>query len=329
MSAAATRDTVDAPFAARRSGYLWDVGRRLRRNRAATASLVFIVALVLVAILADVIAPHDISTQFLGEVTEDFGDPLAPRDTGKFEQPSRDHLFGTDQLARDIFSRTVVGLRISLGAAFFAVVVVSIIGMTVGTVAAAGPKWADALLMRATDIAFAFPDLLLIILLSSALGDTIFGLRTILGIQADVLLLFFAIAITAWATTARLVRGQLLTIREMEYATAARAIGASPARVAWRHLLPNAMGPVIVEATFLVPRAIIAEATLSFLGIGVKAPTPSLGLLINDHFRFVGIQWTALLIPTLLLALLFLAFQFFGDGLRDAMDPRSEKAQGA
>ncbi len=329
MTSVAEVSTVESPFTARRSGYLWDVGRRLRRNRAATVSLVFITALVLVAILADVIAPHDISEQFLGEVTEDFGDTLAARDTGKFERPSGDHLFGTDQLARDIFSRTVVGLRISLGAAFFAVVIVSIIGLSVGTLAAAGPQWADALLMRATDIAFAFPDLLLIILLSSALGGTIFGLRSIVGIQADVLLLFFAISITAWATTARLVRGQLLTIREMEYATAARAIGASPTRVAWRHLMPNAMGPVIVEATFLVPRAIIAEATLSFLGIGVKPPTPSLGLLINDHFGFVGIQWIALLIPTLLLALLFLAFQFFGDGLRDAMDPRTEKAQGA
>jgi ABC-type dipeptide/oligopeptide/nickel transport system permease subunit len=183
--------------------------------------------------------------------------------------------------------------------------------------------------MRATDIAFAFPDLLLIILLSAAFGGSLFGLASIAGVDSQIWLLFFAISITAWPTTARLVRGQLLSIREMEYAVAARSIGASPMRVAWRHLMPNAMGPVIVEATFLVPRAIIAEATLSFIGLGVRPPTPSLGLLINDHFSFVGIQWTALLIPTLLLALLFLAFQFFGDGLRDAMDPRTEKAQGA
>ena len=314
----------------RRTGYVWDVLRRLRRNRAATVSGIFILLLILVAVLADVIATHDVSESFFAPIAEDASDdPLAARETGKFATPTWDHLFGTDQLARDIFSRTVTGLRISMGAAFFAVVVVSVIGVAVGTLAVSGPTWVDSLLMRVTDIAYAFPDLLLIILLSAAFGGSIFGLGSILGISSQILLLFFAIAITAWPTTARLVRGQLLSIREMEYTTAARSIGASPLRVATRHMIPNAMGPVIVEATFLVPRAIIAEATLSFIGLGVRPPTPSLGLLINDHFSFVGVQWVALLIPTLILATLFLAFQFFGDGLRDAMDPRTEKAQGA
>lgn len=314
----------------RRSGFLWDVFRRLRRNRLATASFFFVIALIVIAAFANLIAPNGISEQFLGEATgETAGNPLAARDTGKFEGPSWEHLLGTDQLARDIFSRTVVGLRISLGAAFFAVVVVSTIGVGVGAMAAIGPRWMDALLMRTTDIAFAFPDLLLIILLSAAFGDSIFGLSAIAGVNMRIWLLFFAIALTSWPTTARLVRGQLLTIREMEYVTAARAMGASPRRIALRHMIPNASGPVIVNATFLVPRAIIFEATLSFIGLGVPPPQPSLGLLINDHFAFVNLQWTALAVPTLLLATLFLAFQFFGDGLQDAMNPRTEKAIGS
>ena len=306
-------------------GFYGEAWLRLKAHRAALVSLVVIVALVLVAIFAELIAPYDTSEQFLSEATGGTIDPLAQRDTGKYETPTAEHLFGTDQLARDIFSRTVVGLRISLSAAVFAIVVVTLIGVLVGMTAAAGPPIADRLLMRVTDVAYAFPDLLLIILLRSAFGTEIFGFDSILGLEANVLLLFLAISLTAWPTMARLVRGQLLSIRETEYTTAAIALGASKTRIAVRHWLPNAMGPVIVEATFLVPRAIFAEAALSFIGVGVSPPTPSLGLLINEHFRFVGITWSGLLFPTALLAILFIAFSFFGDGLRDALDPRSKR----
>lgn len=319
---------LDPVFRERRTGYAFDVLRRLRRHPPAVVSLGVIIVFILVAIFADVIAPHDPSEQFLSEATgATAGDPLAERDSGKYEALTWDHPFGTDRLGRDIFSRTVFGLRISLGAAFFAIVVVTTLGIAVGALAAAGPRWLDNVMMRLTDIAYAFPDLLLIILISAALGGSIFGLREILGISSQVLLLFFAIAITAWPTTARLVRGQLLVIREMEYTVAARAIGASPWRVALRHALPNALGPVIVNATFLVPLAITAEATLSYIGLGVQPPTPSLGILIRDHLQFVREQWSALAIPTGLLVILFLAFNFLGDGLRDAMDPRSAKGQ--
>ncbi len=310
----------------RRSGFWWDAGRRLLRNRAAAVSLVFILFAVSVAVFADVIATHDTSTQYLEPPTgQTEVNPLAPRSTGKYSAPSTDHLFGTDQLARDIFSRTVIGLRISLAAATVAIVIATSIGVVVGTVSAMGGQLIDDVLMRATDIAFAFPGLLLIILLRSALGNEIFGRESLLGLEANVILLFFAIGISAWPTIARLVRGQMLTIREQEYAMAARAIGCSPSRVAFRHMLPNSLSPVIVEATFLVPRAIFAEAALSFIGIGISPPTPSLGTLIADHFGFVGIQWTALAIPTALLALIFLAFQSFGDGVRDALDPRTSR----
>ena len=307
-------------------GFYGEAWLRLRANRAAFVALFVIGFLVLVAVFADLIAPYDTSSQDLAEATgATVIDPLAERETGKYETPSLEHLFGTDQLARDIFSRTIVGLRISLSAAVFAIIVVTLIGILVGTTAAAGPSIVDRLLMRVTDVAYAFPDLLLIILLRSAFGTEIFGLKTILGLEANVVLLFFAISLTAWPTMARLVRGQLLSIRETEYTTAAVALGASRTRIAVRHWLPNAMGPVIVEATFLVPRAIFAEAALSFIGVGVSPPTPSLGLLINEHFRFVGITWTGLMFPTVILAVLFVAFSFFGDGLRDALDPRAKR----
>lgn len=322
-----TTTEASAPIFAKdeRRGFLWDAYHRMRHNRTAMISLAIILLIILVAVFADLIAPDDPSEQFLKASTADPDNPLAARDTGKFEGPSWRHLFGTDQLARDIFSRTVFGLRISLGAAFFAVIVVITLGMLVGTLAATGPRVIDDVLMRLTDVTYAFPDLLLIILMRAAFGDSIFGVDSIVGIDMSVLLLFFAISIVAWPTTARLVRGQLLSIREKDYAVAARSIGASPLRVAFRHMLPNALSPVIVEATFLVPRAILAEATLSFIGFGVPPPAPSLGRLINDHFGFVLLQWPALAIPCAILAILFIAFQFFGDGLRDALDPRSAR----
>ena len=307
----------------RRKGLFWDAFRRMRKNRAAIVSLVALVVLGLAAIFADVIVPYSPSEQFFEAASGANLNPLDPRATGKYEPPSAEHIFGTDHLARDIFSRTVVGLRISLSAALFGIIVVTVIGVLVGTLAATGPRFMDDLLMRGTDVAFAFPDLLLMILLRSAFGTTIFGMNSIAGIDSTILLLFLAISLTAWPTIARLVRGQLLSIREQEYATAAIAVGASPARVAFRHLLPNALTPVIVEVTFLVPRLIFAEAALSFIGIGISPPTPSLGILLADHFRFVRISWTALAIPCAVLATLYLSFNFFGDGLRDALDPRT------
>ena len=221
----------------------------------------------------------------------------------------------------DIFSRMVVGLRISLAAAAVAVVVVTVLGVGIGTLAVAGPRWMDGLLMRVTDLAFAFPDLLLIILLRAALDGVTRG-RSVPP-EVPLLLLFFAISVTAWPTMARLVRGQLLAIRATEYSAAAVALGATPGRLAWRHWLPNSLGPIVVEATFLVPRVVFAEAALSFIGIGAVPPTPSLGILIAEHFEFVRVQWTALAFPTAALAVLFLAFQVLGDGLRDALDPRT------
>ena len=309
------------------SGFWRDAWKRMRQHRASTVSLAVIAMFVLVAAFADVIKTHSTSAQDLTPAVPGAStDPLTPRDTGKYERPSIEHWLGTDQLARDIFSRTVVGLRISLSAAVFAITVVTFVGVSIGTLAVAGPANFDRVLMRVTDVAYAFPDLLLIILLRSVFGTKILGQSSILGLESSIIFLFLAISLTAWPTMARLVRGQLLSIREREYTHAATALGASRTRIALRHWLPNAMGPVIVEATFLVPRAIFAEAALSFIGVGVSPPTPSLGVLINEHFDFVLINWTGLFFPTALLAILFIAFSFLGDGLRDALDPRSQHA---
>lgn len=299
---------------------------RFRRNRTALGGAAVLALLVVVAVLAPVLMTHDPTRQYLAAPTGVILDPMAPRETGKFLPPSAEHLFGTDQLARDIYSRTLQGLRVSLMAAAFAILVAGAIGIAVGVVAASGPAWLDALLMRTTDLAYALPDLLLIILLRAAMGETLFGQRQVLGMEAGVWLLFLAIGFTGWPTMARLVRGQLLAVRETEFSLAAVSLGASRSRIAVRHWLPHAAGPVIVEATFMAPRAIFAEAALSFIGLGVTPPGASLGVLVNDHFQFVMVRWTALAIPTAVLAALFLCTQYVGDGLRDAFDPRSARS---
>jgi len=322
----AWQTTFDLWIGTPRGGVWRAAWRRFRRNRAAVISAIVLAVLAGVAIGADSIATHDPTTQHLKAPASSTGvplDPLAPRDTGKFEGPSAAHWLGTDHLARDIFSRTAYGLRISLAAALFAVIMVTAVGVAVGAAASSGPGWLDALLMRATDLAYAFPDLLLVILLRAAMGDEILGRTSILGVSSSVLLLFFAISVTAWPTMARLVRAQIMVLRRMEFSTAAESLGADHWRLVTRHWLPGAAAPIIVEATFLVPRAIFAEATVSFIGIGVAAPTPSLGALIADHFAFVTVQWTALAVPIAVLVVLFLAFQFCGEGLRSALDPRS------
>ena len=315
---------LDAPLqASRAGGGFWPGAlRRFRRNRPAWAAAWVLLALALLATFAEVLSPYGPNEQHLEASSGGVIDPLEPRATGKFEAPSLAHPLGTDQLARDVFIRTLIGLRISLAAAAVAIAVATLFGTFVGTLAVLGPRSVDALLMRLTDAAFAFPALLLIILLRSALGSTAFGQSALFGVSADLLLLFTAIAFAAWPDMARLVRGQLLSIRELDHVVAAESLGCSPARIALRHMLPLALPVMLVQASFLVPGAIAAEAALSFIGIGAAPPTPSLGVLASDHFAFVAVQWTALASTTAVLVTIFLVFQLIGDGLASALAPR-------
>jgi oligopeptide transport system permease protein len=239
---------------------------------------------------------------------------VAPHDPAKqdlyntFASPSLDHLAGTDNLGRDWFSRIVYGARISLAIGLAAQLLVLCVGLPVGLLAGLKGRVVDSALMRFTDLAYAFPDLLLIILLRSVMGGGLLTLVLIIGF-------------VSWMDTARLVRGQVLSLREREFVTAARSLGATDTQVMLRHLLPNLTGPVIVMLALGIPRAIFIEAALSFIGLGVSIGTPSWGSMVQEGYAAILAFPHLVLAPSIAIALLLLAFTFIGDGLRDALDP--------
>ncbi len=287
---------AEAPSAARGGGYWAKAWRRLLRNRVAAISLAVIIAMVLVALLAPFVVAHNPSAQDL---------------SATFQKPSWHHLMGTDNLGRDWFSRLVYGARVSLAVGLFAQLIVLGIGLPVGLIAGYMGKTADNLLMRFTDLVYAFPDLLLVILLRGVLGGSIFTLFLIIGL-------------VTWVDMARLVRGQVLSAKQREFVEAARSLGASNRDIMVRHLLPNISGPLIVLVAFGIPRVIFIEASLSFIGIGVNPGTPSWGSMVQEGYSAIFAFPYLVLFPALAIALLMLSFTFLGDGLRDAMDPRSE-----
>jgi oligopeptide transport system permease protein len=279
-----------------RSRGLWsDAIRRLTRNRPAVAGLVMILAVAVVAFLPGLRRYNPYDDQDRAHT---------------YARPSGAHWLGTDNLGRDNWSRVVTGTRISLTVGVATQTIVLIIGMVVGSVAALGGRFLDNVMMRFTDIAYAFPDLLLIILLQSVLGR---------GLWQVVL----AISLVAWTTIARVVRGQMLSLRERDYVQAARALGARDGQIVVRHLLPNTLGPVIVAVTFGIPTAIFAEAVLTFIGLGLNLPTASLGRLVADGRDLVERNAWIVAAPAVVISLLMLSFTFLGDGLRDALDPRT------
>ncbi len=293
-------------IAIRRERGLWsDAFRRLIRNRLAMAALV---ALVLIAALA-------IAGNTAGWVQR--YDPAFQDYSAVKVGPSWDHFFGTDNLGRDTWARVLQGLLISLQVGLGVQVVVVIIGVLVGGAAALTGRLGDNILMRFTDLVYAFPDLLFIILMRAVL----FGRDwPILGNER--LLVIFAIAFVSWTTIARLVRGQMLSLAERDFVIAARATGSSQARIVFQHMLPNTLSPIIVAITFGIPIAIFAEAVLAFIGFGLPPPTASLGTLVETGYRFIIETEWILIPPALAIALLMLCFTFLGDGLRDALDPR-------
>lgn len=311
----------------RSSRGLWaDAWRRLRRNRIAMAALVYIALLAAIAILAPLIAPHN----------PVHADPL---DAGVFRQAawisssdplrsgSWDYPLGTDSVGRDVFSQLVYGTRVSLVVGLIPMVLTLLIGITVGLIAGFAGGWIDNVLMRITDVVYAFPSLLFFILMQVSFRGTAIG-----NLLNGLVLLFISLSIVSWVGVARLVRGEVLALKQRDFVEAARAIGAGNGRILLRHILPNALSPIIIAAAYIVPGAIIAEAILSYLGIGIRpaiqldAPFPtSWGTMILEGFQGRESQPWMLIAPTLAVALITLAFTFLGDGLRDALDPRQDR----
>ena len=293
---------------------LWrDAWVRLRRNRAALAGLGFILLVVVAALLADVLAPYPYWQQDLGVVRQ---------------APTAQHWLGTDELGRDILSRLLYGARISLAVGLVVQALILIIGVPVGALAGYYGGWLDVLLMRAVDVLYSIPDLLLVIVVMSTIraalttgSGPLVAFAAVDAAFGGLLGVFVALALTSWLTVARLVRGQVLSLKEREFVDAARVVGAGDARLLRQHLLPNTLAPIIVAATFGIPSAILLEASLSFLGLGVQAPMPSWGAMILEGYKAMRAQPHMLIAPAAALSLTVLSYNFFGDGLRDALDP--------
>ncbi|MBC7292798.1 MAG: ABC transporter permease [Thermoleophilia bacterium] len=276
-----------------------DALRRLRKNKLALAGLAWIIVVILVAVTADLWAPRWL------------GDPVAI-DTATVTQrtllpPSVEHPFGTDKLGRDIASRVVYGARVSLVVGIVAVLIMVVIGLILGALAGYyGGIW-DSLIMRTADVFFAFPYVLFAIALIAVLGK---GFQNV----------FIAIGVLGWPSIARVFRSSILSVKENEYVDAARAMGASTTRILWRHIMPNSVAPIIVYATMSVGGAILTEAALSFLGMGVQPPQPSWGLMLSEARSFLFSAPWLMFYPGIAILTTVLAFVLLGDGLRDALD---------
>jgi oligopeptide transport system permease protein len=310
--------------AMRKERSLWsDAWVRLRRNRAAMGGLIVILLFALVAIFAPLIAPYSPIQQSSNNSlrSPSWVQQGNPRKDGRPE-----HLFGTDAIGRDIFSQLIYGTRVSLIVGFIPQFIILLIGIPIGLIAGYTGGRTDNLLMRLTDIVYAFPDVLFIITITTAFRETFLG-QTFNGL----LLIFIALAIVGWTGVARLVRGQVLSIKEKEFTEAARAIGVPAWKIMFRHILPNTLAPIIVAVAFGIPGAILAEAFLTFVGTGMRPslnpgnPFPtSWGAMLLDGYNNISSGPWYLLFPALCVGLLTMAFTFLGDGLRDALDPRDQ-----
>jgi oligopeptide transport system permease protein len=287
---------------------------RLRRNRLAIVGLILVLLLLFFGLFGPLLAPYPYQQQDLKAVFANGNRPVPPFSPG--------HLLGTDQLGRDMLSRLLDGARISVTVAFVVQIVIILIGVPVGAIAGWVGNRTDNLLMRITDVLYAFPDLLFIILLSVVFRETPFG-QALDGL----FLVFVAIGLVGWVTVARLTRGQMLSLKETEFVEAAKAIGVPDRTIVTRHLLPNGMGPIIVAITLGIPTAILAEATLAYIGIGVQPPRASWGSLIADGQKYVRGEPHLVLLPAIAIALALIGFTFLGDGLRDALDPKLKGKQ--
>ena len=277
---------------------LWsDAWRRLRRNRLALVSAVYLALLVAVALFALVHTPY--SYREVGVARP-------------YSGPSAANWFGADILGRDVLSRLMVGAQISLIVGVGTQVLILAVGVPIGLLAGYYRGWLDTIVSFIINVFYGIPDLLVAMILLLLLGPSLNNI-------------IIAIVATRWMDMTRLVRGQTLALREREFIEAARSSGAKPAKILFGHILPNSLGPIIVQATFGVPAAILFEAFLSFLGIGVQPPTPSWGSMAADGLAAIRIAPHMVIVPSIALSLTLMAFNFLGDGLRDALDPRQKR----
>ncbi|HEV8677160.1 MAG TPA: ABC transporter permease [Methylomirabilota bacterium] len=278
-----------------RSSSLWrDAARRLLRNRLAVLGGAVVVVLCLLAIFADVLAPYAYTKTNFGRLTE---------------PPSRDYPMGTDQLGRDMLSRIIYGARVSMLVGLGAQVIVVCLGVPIGALSGWFGGRVDLYLMRFVDVMYAFPNLLFVILVMSMLGAGLFNI-------------FIAIGLTGWVGIARQTRAQVLAIKEKEFVEGARGLGAGFVRLLGRHVLPNALTPIVVAVTFGIPQAIFTEAALSFIGVGINPPTPSWGQMVGEGQQYLRTYWHLCVFPSIAIAVTMLSFTFLGDGVRDALDPK-------
>lgn len=308
----------------------WKDGvRRLLKNKVAMASLVVVIIIMVFSFIVPVFYPYSYEQQIRGS------EHLAPMEYSEEEQERIDsgekvfpHFLGTDKHGRDYAIRVMMGSRVSLIVGLVAAVIILVVGSVFGSIAAFFGGWVDIIMMRVVDIIYTIPDILLIVLLSFALKAPLENLSTMPGfgwiqvLGRNLISIFIVFALLYWGGMARMVRSQILTLKESEYVTAARALGASNSRIIKKHLLTNCIGTLIVTTTLQIPSSIFTESFLSFLGLGVAVPMPSLGSLASDAINGFNTYPYLLFIPAALISLIILSFNLLGDGLRDAFDPK-------
>lgn len=310
-------------FASRAPRSLWsDARRRLLRNKAAVAGMIYIGILIVIALFSALLAPHNPLDIFPGQTYKQAAwiqTPTRPQASGSWEFP-----LGTDAIGRDVLSRLLYGTRTSLIVGFIPTFIILSIGTIIGLISGFRGGWVDAALMRFAEIVYSFPAFLFFIIVMAALKETPLG-----KFWNGFLVLFMALSLVGWVSVARLVRGQVLSLKEKEFIEAAHAIGVRQHNILLKHLLPNSLGPIIISGAFLVPSFIITEAVLSYLGIGLRPATDknalfpvSWGNMILDGRAAVSSQPWLLIAPAIAIATITIAFTFIGDGLRDALDPR-------
>lgn len=326
----ATQDEKQSLVVSRKSINFWADGmRRLRKNKIAMVSLAVILLIVIFAYILPNFWPYGYEQQIK------YSENLAPFEYSETEQARIDageeifpHVCGTDKLGRDYAARLMMGTRISLTVGLVCAALVLLVGATYGAISGFAGGWTDIIMMRITDILYTIPDVLLIIVLAVSLKPRLIELSEVptfnwmQTIGPNLVAIFIVFVLLYWVGMARITRSQVLVLKESEYVTAARAMGASSSRIIRKHLLTNCIGTLIVTTTLQIPSAIFTESYLSFLGLGVSAPTPSLGSLATDAVKGMNTYPHLLLLPAILISVIILVFNLFGDGLRDAFDPK-------